>query len=408
MATAESRNMKAPDPHRVPGLFSAVRARLLNLQISATHNQRPDCPSKQPRARSSDIAQVDRRRPMSIGTRQYHHPARKHPQISGDGILIVGTGSKARQIRNYLTSLPSKNYEFRGFAGTPTQIFRTRATDAEAFSNAQEVIALARSRFVEEVIFTEKPSAQFEGELLREAAPYSINIRFIPDVSQVLRASHSVRYIGDLPTILLQEPRPRPVSMLMKRAVDILLSSIGLVVLSPLMLLIAVAVRLDSPGPIFYTSPRVGKKGRTIRCHKFRTMVPNAAALLPSIAHLNDRDSVLFKIRKDPRVTRIGTFLRKYSLDELPQLWNVVRGDMSLVGPRPCIDSEVAQYKTPHYRRLDVLPGITGLWQVEARRDPSFERYIHLDSKYVDEWSVWLDLKLIVRTFLVVVMGTGA
>jgi lipopolysaccharide/colanic/teichoic acid biosynthesis glycosyltransferase len=196
--------------------------------------------------------------------------------------------------------------------------------------------------------------------------------------------------------------------MLMKRAVDILLSSIGLVVLSPLMLLIAVAVRLDSPGPIFYTSPRVGKKGRTIRCHKFRTMVPNAAALLPSIAHLNDRDSVLFKIRKDPRVTRIGTFLRKYSLDELPQLWNVVRGDMSLVGPRPCIDSEVAQYKTPHYRRLDVLPGITGLWQVEARRDPSFERYIHLDSKYVDEWSVWLDLKLIVRTFLVVVMGTGA
>jgi lipopolysaccharide/colanic/teichoic acid biosynthesis glycosyltransferase len=196
--------------------------------------------------------------------------------------------------------------------------------------------------------------------------------------------------------------------MFVKRTVDVVSSSIGLAVLSPLLLSIAIAVRLDSPGPIFYTSPRIGKKGRTIRCHKFRTMVPDAAALLPSIAHLNDRDGILFKIKKDPRITRIGGFLRKYSLDELPQLWNVVRGDMSLVGPRPCIDSEVAQYKTHHYRRLDVLPGITGLWQVEARCDPSFESYIQLDSKYVDEWSVWLDLKLIARTFLVVVMGTGA
>jgi lipopolysaccharide/colanic/teichoic acid biosynthesis glycosyltransferase len=123
--------------------------------------------------------------------------------------------------------------------------------------------------------------------------------------------------------------------------------------------------------------------------------------------HLNERQGVLFKMSNDPRVTSIGRVLRKYSLDELPQLWNVLRGDMSLVGPRPCIQSELAQYQTAHFRRLDVVPGITGLWQVEARHDPSFDSYIELDSKYVSDWSVLLDLKIMLRTLRVVILGTG-
>jgi lipopolysaccharide/colanic/teichoic acid biosynthesis glycosyltransferase len=205
----------------------------------------------------------------------------------------------------------------------------------------------------------------------------------------------------------MHQPQSRPLSIFMKRVMDIMLSSIGLLLLAPLFSLIAIAVRLDTAGPIFYASPRIGKKGQLIYCHKFRTMVPNAAALLASVAHLNERDGVFFKIKKDPRITRVGAILRKYSLDELPQLWNVLRGDMSLVGPRPCIPTDVSQYKTPHYMRHDVLPGLTGLWQVEARNDPSFDRYIELDNKYVSQWSVWLDLKLIFRTFRVVLMGTG-
>jgi exopolysaccharide biosynthesis polyprenyl glycosylphosphotransferase len=363
--------------------------------------------SSRPAPGPAHLAEIDRRKPLSTGVGQKQTPATVNQQVKGHGVLIVGTGATARNVRNYLTALPHTHYDFRGFAGTPRQIFQTRATDAERISNAQDVIALARSKFVDEVIFIERPSSELEADLLSEAAPHSINIRFIPDVSETLRVPQTIRYIGDLPTILLHKPAPRTVAIFVKRTLDVLFSSVGLAVLGPLMLLIAIAVRLDSVGPIFYASPRIGKKGQVIYCHKFRTMVRNAAALLSSVAHLNDRDGVFFKVKKDPRITRIGAVLRKYSLDELPQLWNVLRGDMSLVGPRPCIPTDVSHYKTPHYIRHDVLPGLTGLWQVEARNDPSFERYIQLDNKYVDEWSIWLDLKLIARTFRVVLMGTS-
>jgi exopolysaccharide biosynthesis polyprenyl glycosylphosphotransferase len=349
----------------------------------------------------------DRRKPISIDAAKQQTTQPLQLTSKAQGVLIVGTGPVAQEVRKYLTSLPRTHYDFRGFAGTAQQIFQTRASDAERIGNAQDLIALARSRFVDEIIFIIRPTPELESELLIEAAPHHINIRFIPDVADTLRAPHSIRYIGALPTVLMHQPMRRPLSTFMKRTMDVALVSIGLLLLAPLFALIAIAVRLDSAGPVFYASPRIGKKGQLIYCHKFRTMVPNAAALLASVAHLNERDGVFFKIKKDPRITRVGAILRKYSLDELPQLWNVLRGDMSLVGPRPCIPTDVSQYKTPCYLRHDVLPGLTGLWQVEARNDPSFDRYIELDNKYVSQWSVWLDLKLIFRTFRVVLMGTG-
>jgi len=171
---------------------------------------------------------------------------------------------------------------------------------------------------------------------------------------------------------------------------------------------IALAVRFGSTGPIFYRAARIGRKGRTFVCYKFRTMVPNADQMKADLEHMNEREGLLFKIENDPRVTKIGRMLRKYSLDELPQFYNVLRGDMSLVGPRPPIASEVEKYDLSHLRRLDVLPGITGLWQVEARQDPSFDSYISLDTAYVENWSFWLDLKILTRTIGVVVSGTGS
>jgi lipopolysaccharide/colanic/teichoic acid biosynthesis glycosyltransferase len=136
-------------------------------------------------------------------------------------------------------------------------------------------------------------------------------------------------------------------------------------------------------------------------------MVANAEALQSSLQHLNEREKVLFKINNDPRVTPLGRFLRRYSLDELPQLWNVLRGDMSLVGPRPPLASEVRHYEREHMRRLDALPGMTGLWQVEARRDPSFARYLSLDLDYVEHWNPWLDARILLKTIAVVLAGTG-
>jgi lipopolysaccharide/colanic/teichoic acid biosynthesis glycosyltransferase len=187
-----------------------------------------------------------------------------------------------------------------------------------------------------------------------------------------------------------------------------MLASFTLAALFPLLLVIAIEVKRDSPGPVFYLSERIGKRGHVFRCIKFRTMVRDAEKRRSEVMHMNERDGVLFKITDDPRITRVGRFLRKYSLDELPQFFNVLRGDMSIVGPRPPIASEVKEYKLSHLRRLDVMPGITGLWQVQARQDPSFDSYISLDMTYVNNWSIWLDLKIMLRTVGVIVAGTGS
>jgi exopolysaccharide biosynthesis polyprenyl glycosylphosphotransferase len=195
--------------------------------------------------------------------------------------------------------------------------------------------------------------------------------------------------------------------LLLKRVLDIVLSFLILIVISPLLLAVAIAVKLDSRGPIFYSSERIGKKGRVFSCTKFRTMVFDAEQRRADVMHMNERQGVLFKISNDPRITRLGRFLRKYSLDELPQFYNVLRGDMSIVGPRPPLASEVREYKLSNLRRLDVTPGITGLWQVQARQDPSFDSYISLDVAYIENWSIWLDLKIIMRTIGVVLAGTG-
>ncbi|HEX4642914.1 MAG TPA: sugar transferase, partial [Candidatus Acidoferrales bacterium] len=217
----------------------------------------------------------------------------------------------------------------------------------------------------------------------------------------------AVEYVGLLPMMMLHKHPIPTVPLVFKRLVDLVVSASFFVFLAPLLALIAIIIKLDSDGPILFTSLRVGKKGQTFTCYKFRTMVENAEALKSSVAHLNERDGVLFKIQKDPRLTGVGRFLRKFSVDELPQFWNVLRGDMSLVGPRPPIPIECEQYSLEQLRRLDVTPGLTGLWQVTARQNPSFQSYIELDSEYVNNWSFWLDCRILWKTIGVVLAGTG-
>jgi len=188
---------------------------------------------------------------------------------------------------------------------------------------------------------------------------------------------------------------------------DVLLSSLASLFLWPLIVVIGVAVKLDSPGPVIYRSLRVGKCGREFDCYKFRTMVAGSDALKESLNRLNQRRGPFFKIADDPRVTRFGRFLRKYSLDELPQLWNVLKGDMSLVGPRPLPVEDCAQYAPGHRRRLDVIPGVTGLWQVMARANPSFEICMMLDLAYIQKWSLLLDCRILLKTIPAVLSGEG-
>lgn len=193
-----------------------------------------------------------------------------------------------------------------------------------------------------------------------------------------------------------------------KRMFDVVFAIVALVALTPLLLCLMAAIWCESPGNPIFVQERVGFNGRQFRLFKLRTMVPNAEAGLQPVAHLNEVQPPLFKVRKDPRVTRLGRLLRVTSLDELPQLVNVVRGDMSLVGPRPPLSHEVRQYTRDQARRLTVMPGLTGLWQVSGRSNRSFDDLVALDLYYIDHWSFWLDLQLLAKTFWVVATCRGA
>jgi lipopolysaccharide/colanic/teichoic acid biosynthesis glycosyltransferase len=195
--------------------------------------------------------------------------------------------------------------------------------------------------------------------------------------------------------------------LFLKRIMDVVLSTIVLVLFSPLLLVIAIAIKLESPGRVIYRSLRVGQCGSKFDCYKFRTMVAGSDRLKENLRRLNQRRGPFFKIADDPRLTRLGRFLRKYSLDELPQFWNVLEGDMSLVGPRPHPVEDYAQYSSEHCRRLGVKPGVTGLWQVLARANPSFETCMMLDLAYIEKWSLLLDCRILVKTIPAVMAGEG-
>jgi exopolysaccharide biosynthesis polyprenyl glycosylphosphotransferase len=190
---------------------------------------------------------------------------------------------------------------------------------------------------------------------------------------------------------------------------DVAGSFFGLVLLSPLLLIVALFVRLTSKGPVLFVQERCGLHGRLFKFYKFRTMVEDAEERKADLEHLNEMKGPVFKIRRDPRITRVGAILRKTSLDELPQLWNVLRGDMSLVGPRPALPDEVQRYTRRQAQRLSVVPGITGLWQVSGRSlIPDFDRWIDLDLQYARSWSVWLDVRILLKTVVVVFLARGA
>ena len=326
-------------------------------------------------------------------------------------VLIVGAGRVAHALRNHLESLRHLGFRFKGFVALTER--EAESGDADVIGDVRNTLQLARSLFVDEIFFSVPADKKLVISLVEEARAVGIDVRVVPDLYDGLAWNAPVEYIGQFPTIPLHR-RDFPIgSFLMKRVLDIAISTVALVLAAPFLLIIALAVKIEAwrrgdGGPIFYKAARIGRKGRTFNCYKFRTMVPNADRLKADLAHMNERKSVLFKIVNDPRITRVGRMLRKYSLDELPQFYNVLRGDMSLVGPRPPIASEVEQYELAHLRRLDVLPGITGLWQVEARQDPSFDSYISLDTAYVENWSFWLDLKILARTIGVVFSGTGS
>ena len=329
-------------------------------------------------------------------------------------VLIVSADPVGRDLERYFMRNRDLGFVVKGYLdrrqnGTrPYHPDRRRGpNDFKILGCARDLARVARSNFIDEIFITSAENRELVKRLIFEAKRAGIDTHLVPDLYDGLASAAHVEFLGDIPMMSVCQRSVPVVGLLIKRCIDILVATVALVVLAPAILLVALLVKLTSSGPVLYRSIRIGKKGRDFVCYKFRTMVANADELRDSLHHLNEREGILFKIANDPRITPIGRLLRKYSLDELPQLLNVLRGDMSLVGPRPGMPSEYEKYSIDHLRRLDVVPGITGLWQVAARRDPSFQSYIALDTQYVDDWSLWGDCRILWKTIAVVFAGTG-
>jgi exopolysaccharide biosynthesis polyprenyl glycosylphosphotransferase len=325
-------------------------------------------------------------------------------QIGSDvrNVLIVGAGRTGRRVASILEGRPADGRAVYGF------LDNKRPIGKGVIGRVDDLARLARTGFVDEIILAAPRDPDLALQVLREAQQLRLDVEIVPELFGCQPSENQIEQIGDLPLISLHTERLPVAALVFKRLVDIVGSGTALIVLLPLLVAIGSLIKLDSPGPVLYRAQRAGRKGRLFRCYKFRTMVCNADALKDQLRLTNnERSGPIFKIADDPRVTRVGRFLRQYSLDELPQLWNVVKGDMSLVGPRPHPADDYAAYEIGHLARLDVTPGITGLWQVTARCDPSFERGMELDREYIRTWSLSSDMRILARTIMAVVRGSG-
>jgi exopolysaccharide biosynthesis polyprenyl glycosylphosphotransferase len=316
-------------------------------------------------------------------------------------VLIVGAGKAGRSLAAQLRH-PGTGHVVRGFVDERAPV------RGDVHGRVGDLARVIRTQFVDEIVITSPYDSDLVRKVAREARRNRISVAVVPELFGFAPQSVSFGSVGDMPVLKLYEERLPVVSLFLKRLMDIVMSASILLSVSPLLALIAALIRLDSPGTVLYRSLRVGKKGHSFICYKLRTMIAGAEQMREKLRDRNERQGPLFKIGNDPRITRLGRFLRRYSFDELPQLWNVLKGEMSMVGPRPHPMPDFAGYELDHLRRLNITPGITGLWQITARSDPSFERNMELDVEYIENWNLWLDIKILWKTMPVLFRGTGA
>lgn len=321
-------------------------------------------------------------------------------------MLIVGSGPQAREFADVVVAQRDLGLQIVGYLAGKHD--KGGASERPVLGSLDDIERVLCERVVDEVAICLSPAdweyiepitriCEDEGKVVR------VSMRAL---GGVLGSGYSDE-IGGTPIMTFLYGPDRMLGLAFKRLADVMLSGIALILLSPVLLAIALYVRfLDGP-PIIFRQQRVGLHGRLFTCLKFRTMVPDAESLYDSVIHLNNVSGPAFKIPGDPRITHSGRFLRRTGLDELPQLVNVLRGEMSIVGPRPAPPREVAGYSVWHRRRLMMRPGLTGVWQLEARTDDDFDRRAQLDLQYIDRWSLWMDFKIMARTIPALISGQG-
>lgn len=324
-------------------------------------------------------------------------------------VIIVGAGEVGRTVMRTTVARPELGHQIVGFVDDNPEKGQTDIGRFKALGSTNNLARLIEEESVDEVIIT-LPwmyHRKIMG-IVRECARWQVSARIVPDLFQMSLSKVDVDDLGGVPLIGVREVGFGRGALLIRRGIDIVGAIAGLVLGAPLLALIALAIRLDSPGPILFRQTRVGAGGKLFQICKFRSMHEGAEAELERLRDLNEADGPIFKIQDDPRLTRVGRFLRHTSLDELPQLWNVLCGEMGLVGPRPPLPAEVSRYVEWHKKRLEVRPGLTGLWQVSGRSLLSFDEMVLLDIYYIENWSLWLDFKILLRTIPQVLFGDGA
>lgn len=323
-------------------------------------------------------------------------------------VVVAGSPTHVDEVTRVLRRETWLGYRVMG-AVTPADIDET-ACGLPVLGKVSDVVNLVKDTDVHAVIFAEGsfPDSQHFKRMAWELEEHDTQMIVVPALTDISSERLTARPVAGLPLVHVERPRAMEASRWVKRAFDIVGSSLLLLVSAPVIAAVAIAIKLEDRGPVFFKQTRVGRRGEEFECLKVRSMVVDAEARKAELEAQNEGSGVLFKIAKDPRITNVGHFIRRYSIDEVPQFWNVLRGDMSLVGPRPALPREVAQYDIDTIRRLDVRPGLTGLWQVSGRSNLSWDDTVRLDVYYVDNWSVMQDLTILMRTAGAVLGSRGA
>jgi exopolysaccharide biosynthesis polyprenyl glycosylphosphotransferase len=337
--------------------------------------------------------------------------ARAHGRNSRN-VLIVGTNRRAIEFAERIENRAELGYRVIGFADRDWRGIEQFRQSGRTFAcELENLPAFLRSNVVDEVVIA-LPIRSLHDDASRIAAlceEQGIILRLPSNIFNLKHAQSDAEELGGHSSIMHYTGQIQGWSVVVKRAVDFCLALVALVAVSPVMILAAALIKLTSPGPVFFTQKRIGQNKRRFSIYKFRSMTVDAEARMKQIEHLNEQKGPVFKIKHDPRITPVGRFLRKTSIDELPQLFNVLRGDMSLVGPRPMSVRDYELFSEDwHRRRFSVRPGITCLWQVAGRNSIPFEQWMELDMQYIDKWSLWLDIKILAKTIPAVLRGSGA
>jgi exopolysaccharide biosynthesis polyprenyl glycosylphosphotransferase len=330
--------------------------------------------------------------------------------VGAGRILLYGAGKAGKMIADEIRLHTSRGDAIVGFIDDDrTKLGEIVVNGLKVLGTRQDIPEIVQKNEVNEIIIS-MPSASNKRllEISLFLKKHDIPFKIMPDVFDLITSKVNTIQIGSITLFELKESPLTPGKRLLKRVFDLIIATLLLVLSTPLWLPIIIAIKVTSKGPIFFIQERVKENGKIFQMYKFRTMVENAEKMRKDLEKYNLSDGPIFIMKNDPRITNIGELLRKTSLDEIPQLINVIKGDMTLVGPRPPIPSELEEYKQWHFKRITVPQGMTGLWQVSGRSDLSFNEMVKLDIYYIENWSLWLDLKIFLRTIPSVLFMKGA